>query len=556
MDSDEKSQQAIYDLLLQDRHTGRELTQRDKELLELEVRINHHIDKRLLENPTRIPKAIYFIIPNEFGERFCMTGIKILLALYFPRISGISNEHTKTLVHAFTMISYFFPIVGAALSDSFLGKYRTISSLSIVYWIGTLLLAIFSINGVLGQYGSIPIAGPYVALMLMAIGTGGIKPCVSTHGGDQYLPHQKDGIDWFYTMFYTSINIGGLLSQNITPHLVNKVTCFGERCYFAAFFLPSVVFGIVTFVFIFGARYYRVVPPVGEFLPYKALKAAIIAGKRWLAASSEERKRKHGFLDFAEDVVGAPFVEETRQLGRIIYMILPTIFFWMIYDQNTTEWQYQYQMMNNRMGSYDVSPESFQVINSLLIIVMVPALGLLYPRLERLLKIRFTTLRRISAGFFLVCLSFIISGCLQLGVEARYNPVLAADGKTVLSCEECVHCLWQVPQWFILSLAEALASPTGLLFCYEESGSALRAQSSSMWLLMISLGNVVIVALSASVEENGKIVGPSKYFFYAGIGLAAWLWFSIQAYFYKYKADSDAERIEENRHNLEDKSKE
>lgn len=87
------------------------------------------------------------------------------------------------LYHAFTMFVYFFPVFGAILSDSYLGKFRTIFFLSIVYASGSILLSLTAIDPL-----SIPQkAFSMLALLLIAIGTGGIKPCVAAFGGDQFV---------------------------------------------------------------------------------------------------------------------------------------------------------------------------------------------------------------------------------------------------------------------------------------------------------------------------------------------------------------------------------
>lgn len=83
------------------------------------------------------------------------------------------------------MICYFMPLLGAAVSDSFLGKYKTIVYLSIIYFLGTCVLAVCSIPSVVGataDHAPSPV-GLVLSLLLIAIGTGGIKSCVSSHGG-------------------------------------------------------------------------------------------------------------------------------------------------------------------------------------------------------------------------------------------------------------------------------------------------------------------------------------------------------------------------------------
>ncbi|KAJ9066653.1 hypothetical protein DSO57_1007458 [Entomophthora muscae] len=171
----------------------------------------------LVHNHDKFPTAIYFIIPNEFCERFCYFGIKNLLNQYLKKVFGYTDHEAKSQVHLFSGFVYLFPLVGAAISDSFWGKYRTILYFSFVYMLGNVLLSISSINGAVGVYGSYPYYAFIIPVLLIAIGSGGIKPCVATHGGDQFLPSQALLMDKFFSFFYASISVGTLLSQYVTP---------------------------------------------------------------------------------------------------------------------------------------------------------------------------------------------------------------------------------------------------------------------------------------------------------------------------------------------------
>lgn len=137
------------------------------------------------------------------------------------------------------MLAYFFPLLGAIISDSFLGKFRTILYVSMIYAAGSVLLALSSAE---------PIGLPQkefsiLSLLLIAIGTGGIKPCVSAFGGDQFkLPQQEAQLGLFFSLFYFSINAGSLISTFLTPVLRNDVSCFGtESCFPLAFAVPGVL---------------------------------------------------------------------------------------------------------------------------------------------------------------------------------------------------------------------------------------------------------------------------------------------------------------------------
>ena len=99
------------------------LTDHERELLELEARLNAELDAKLMANPHKMPKACYFILPNEFGERFCYYGVQPNLNKYFQLVTGMNKTSAKVYSTAFTMLAYFFPLLGAALSDSFLGKW-------------------------------------------------------------------------------------------------------------------------------------------------------------------------------------------------------------------------------------------------------------------------------------------------------------------------------------------------------------------------------------------------------------------------------------------------
>jgi len=94
------------------------------------------------------------------------------------------------------------------------------------YW----LLFIFRIIALLG-------------LFLISVGTGGIKPCVFTFGGDQFrLPEQEKQLLHYTTKFTFAINVGALFSTFLTPELRQSVHCLGrDTCFPLAFGVPAVL---------------------------------------------------------------------------------------------------------------------------------------------------------------------------------------------------------------------------------------------------------------------------------------------------------------------------
>ncbi|KAJ3004786.1 hypothetical protein HKX48_001042 [Thoreauomyces humboldtii] len=534
-----------------------ELSPAERELLRIEKEINAELDAKLAARGDSMlwPLACWFIVPNEFGERFAYYGVKPLFAKYLTHDVGLRADQATIWTSNFTTIAYFSPLAGAAMSDGFLGKYHTIVIMSVLYAIGMLLLAILAIPGLVPYPGGMTVekAGispePLVAfwtwclpIVLIALGTGGIKPCVSSHGGDQYLPHQYKGLDFFFSIFYVAINTGSLVSGYVMPAIKDNVSCYGRHmCYFYPYLICAIVFIVAAAIFAGGYKTYRIVPPRGEFLPGKAVKTVAIAASRYAKADKVTRSAAGGWMNFAAPVVGQEFVDETILLGRVLMMVLPTAFFWMCYDQGSNEWQFQLDMM----GPTGISVESFGNMNTVFIIILVPLLAAVYRMLERK-NIRFTILQRMGTGFFFLVCSYVLSGVMQVVTLRHYDP--ANDP----NCDRCINGWWQTPQWFLLSLGEAMLSPEGLKLVYMNSGKQFRSQSASFWLLMSGIGDLIITAVSKGLEGNTRfndytsdqatlntdhsVSLPSKYWLFAALCFLANIWFILWAKFvFKYK---------------------
>ena len=133
----------------------------------------------------KLPKSIPFIVGNEAAERFSFYGMKAILTTFLvaqfynpdhnPSLQVQAEAKANEITHLFNTLVYFLPIAGALIADWFWGKYKTIIYLSLVYCCGHLFLSLFENN----------YPGFLSGLLLIAIGAGGIKPCVSANVGDQ-----------------------------------------------------------------------------------------------------------------------------------------------------------------------------------------------------------------------------------------------------------------------------------------------------------------------------------------------------------------------------------
>lgn len=215
------------------------------------------------------------------------------------------------------------PFIGAAIADSSWGKYKTIVLLSFVYVFGVLLTALFAVPTLFGfGPGSVGLIGVLVGLVLVSIGTGGIKPCVSAHGGDQFLDIQVNQLNSFYNYFYLAINAGSLIAGFLTPAIVDR-QCFGQEkdCYAYAYGLCGVIMLFAVIVIMAGRQSYRIEPAAGVFLPWKVCKCIATAFKKWRNAPKSVRFTKKGMLDFAEPEYPREFIDEVRDLVTMFWVL-------------------------------------------------------------------------------------------------------------------------------------------------------------------------------------------------------------------------------------------
>jgi len=178
---------------------------------------------------TGYPRGVPYIIGNEGCERFSFYGMKAILYVYiiglYLQINGLdyatASREATAATHFFVAGVYFVPLIGGIIADRLLGKYMTIMSLSVVYCLGHLALAIFENStwqqNMFGQVFVNPIDGLYIGLFLICLGSGGIKPCVSAHVGDQFGKSNWNKLDKIFNAFYFIINFGSTFATLIIP---------------------------------------------------------------------------------------------------------------------------------------------------------------------------------------------------------------------------------------------------------------------------------------------------------------------------------------------------
>uniref|UniRef100_A0A1B6MAZ4 Oligopeptide transporter 1 n=2 Tax=Graphocephala atropunctata TaxID=36148 RepID=A0A1B6MAZ4_9HEMI len=342
-----------------------------------------------------------------------------------------SEDDATIVYHTFVMLCYFFPVIGAIIADCFLGKFRTILYLSILYVIGNITLSAASNFSLPINHTMFSLLG----LFLIAVGTGGIKPCVSSFGGDQFvLPQQERQLASFFSVFYFSINAGSLISTYLTPE-IRVMSCFGaDSCYPVAFGVPAFLMVTSLVIFVCGKPLYTMKNPQGNIL----LEVSKCIGKAVWGKLFGKEKKQH-WLDHAEEKCSTQLIRDTKILLELIYLFSPTILFWALYEQQGSRWTFQAVHMDGKIGSFTIMPDQMQVINPVLIMVFIPIFELvIYPLLAKLKLIR-TSLQKLFWGGIIAAVAFAISAYVEYKVQGAY-AVLPQAGESQLRIYNSYNC--------------------------------------------------------------------------------------------------------------------
>jgi len=504
---------------------------------------------------TRLPPQIPFIIGNEACERFSFYGMRNILTAFLVSYLlvdradiSLREAEAKDIFHLFVMGVYFFPLLGGWLADKWLGKYRTILWLSLVYCAGHACLAIFESNK----------AGFYTGLFLIALGSGGIKPCVSSFVGDQFDQSNKHLAQKVYDAFYWIINFGSFFASLLIPLTLEA---WGPS---VAFGIPGLLMFVATAVFWAGRKHYVNVPPSPRDphgfveIAKTALLAPAADGRRpglpmavagtvlglgslaampWIGfvsslclglvvflalfgfGLSRQLERARGAHP-TEDVDGVRTV-----LGILVIFFLVTPF-WSLFDQKASTWILQAQAMELPDWGFFRSASQMQALNPLLVMLLIPFNNMvLYPALERS-GIRVTPLRRMTAGMIFAGFSWIVAGAIQLAI----------DGGSQTSI------LWQVLPYALLTFGEVLVSATGLEFAYSQAPRKMKGVIMSFWSLSTTVGNLWVLLVNAGMRSEGvkTLVARTglsqmafQMFFFAAFAMAAGLAFGVYARRYR-----------------------
>lgn len=449
------------------------------------------------------PKGLFTLFFTEFWERFSYYGMRAILLYYmYTEVVdgglGISTETATSIMAIYGALVYMTGVIGGWVADRLLGTQQTIFYGGILIMLGHIVLAL-----------PMGVSGLFLSMFFIIIGTGLLKPNVSSVVGDMYSPEDKRR-DSGFSIFYMGINMGAL----IAPLIVGTI---GEEYnYHLGFSLAAIGMFLGLIVFLVTRKKYLglagtyVANPLEDGEKGKVIKrfgigAVIIA--ILLAITIPTNILTITTFTYLISFLGiaiptayfivmyrSPKTNEDEQSRILAYipLFVASMVFWAIQEQGSIILAlYAQERTDLTFAGMDLYASWFQSLNPLFIIFLAPVFASLWMKLGDRQP---STPTKFSLGIILGGISFMV-----LILPAMINGT-----------ESLVSPWWLVLSFFLVVLGELCISPVGLSATTKLAPNAFSAQTMSLWFMSNAAGQ----AVNAQVV---KLYDPSTEIIYFGV---------------------------------------
>ncbi|KAK9668729.1 hypothetical protein RND81_13G082100 [Saponaria officinalis] len=545
-------------------------------------------------NPIRRSKrggwnACFFVVVYEVFERMAYYGISSNLVLYMTTKLHQGTVSSANNVTNWVGTIWMTPILGAYIADAHLGRFWTFLISSLIYLSGMSLLTLaVSVPGLkpppcneaqlsnCKKASTLQLAVFYGALYTLAIGTGGTKPNISTIGADQFdvfEPKEKAHKFSFFNWWMFSIFFGTLFANTILVYVQDNVG------WTLGYGLPTIGLAISISIFLAGTPLYRHKLTTGS--PFTRMAKVIVAAfkKRRLSIPSDPKQlyeldmtsyTKQGgsrigpttslrFLDKAAVITESrnPWrlctitqVEETKQMLKMIPILLVIIVPSIMLAQVNTLFVKQGTTLDRRIGKFHIPPASFAGFMTISMLICLVIYDKIFVKIMRKLTKNprgITLLQRMGVGLALHILVMVIATTIErkrLSV-AREHDLVSNGAQVPLT----IFIL--LPQFLLMGVADAFLEVAKIEFFYDQAPEQMKSIGTSYSTTVIGLGNflssILLSTVSHITEEHGhrgwilNNLNASHLDYYYGfftmLNVVNFVFFLIVAKLYVYKAE-------------------
>ncbi|XP_010056493.2 protein NRT1/ PTR FAMILY 7.3 [Eucalyptus grandis] len=494
------------------------------------------------------------ILVNQGLATLAFFGVGVNLVLFLTRVMGQDNASAANNVSKWTGTVYIFSLLGAFLSDSYWGRYKTCAVFQAIFVIGLAALSLSSYIFLLkprgcgdeqtqcGRHSGFETAVFYLSIYMVALGNGGYQPNIATFGADQFDeedPREGHSKISFFSYFYLALNLGSLFSNTILGYFED------EGMWALGFWASTASAALALVLFLCGSPWYRHFRPRGNPLS-RFCQVLVSATRKWRVetepteevlfevdagdcAAGGERRILHTtgfkFLDKAAIITPTDFiqdcnssssrlqppqnnpwrlctvtqVEEVKCILRLLPIWLCTILYSVVFTQMASLFVEQGAGMRATFGGFHIPPASMSSFD----ILSVAAFIFIYRRIldPVVARVRtkphgLTQLQRMGVGLIVAILAMVAAGTVE-HFRLKY-----AD-KSCSSCEgsSSLSIFWQVPQYVLIGASEVFMYVGQLEFFNAQAPDGLKSFGSALCMTSISLGNYVSSLLVTMVMK-------------------------------------------------------
>ncbi|XP_054824749.1 protein NRT1/ PTR FAMILY 2.13-like [Prosopis cineraria] len=539
-------------------------------------------------------KAIAYILGNETFERLAVFGLLANFLVYLTRELHMDQVSAATIMSLWFGLSNFGPLIGAFVSDAYAGRFATIAFASFFSLLGMIVMTLTAWSPELHpppctaqeqelnqcvKPTKTHIGVLTMGLLLLAIGSSGVRPCSIPFGVDQFdadIEEGRKGINSFFNWYYTSFSIVLLINQTLVVYVQDSVS------WKIGFGIPTVCMFFSIIMFFVGTRVYVYVKPEGSIFSGVAqvLVAAYRKRKLELPDDSEKENVDEAFYDpplkndnsvssklpltnqyrmlnkaalIMEDelnpdgsrkskwrLASVKQVEEVKCLARTLPIWVTGILSYIPVAQQTTFTVSQALRMDRHLGHrFQIPAGSILVMSNVAVCFFVPLYDrFLVPALRKMTHLEggITLLQRIGIGMVLSELAMVAAGLVE-----------AARRDSANSTGFIMSVFWLVPQLVLMGLSEAMNIIGQIEFFNKQFPEHIKSTANSLVFCSLGIANYLNSLLMTIVHYGTRRqgnwladdlnVGRLDYFYYlitviGGLNLVLFIWVART---YEYK---------------------
>ncbi|XP_047976600.1 protein NRT1/ PTR FAMILY 7.3-like [Salvia hispanica] len=493
------------------------------------------------------------ILLNQGLATLAFFGVGVNLVLFLTRVLQQDNAEAANSVSKWTGTVYIFSLVGAFLSDSYWGRYKTCAIFQAIFVIGLVLLSLSTQVFLLkpggcgdettkcNTHSSWELGLFYISIYMVALGNGGYQPNIATFGADQFdIEDPREGYSKvaFFSYFYLALNIGELFSNTVLVYFED------EGLWALGFWASTASATLALLLFLGGTKRYRHFKPSGN--PLSRISQVLVAATKKCSvrippgedaanlyepegSKNGARKMLHTqgikFLDRAAFVTAqdeeelkqsehknnpwrlCPIsqVEEVKCILRLLPIWLCTIIYSVVFTQMASLFVEQGDAMNTQISNFRIpaaSMSSFDILSVALFIFLYRRVVDPAVRVVRKDSKGLTELQRMGIGLVIAVMAMVSAGIVEwYRLKYARRDCKQCQGSSTLSI------LWQVPQYGLIGASEVFMYVGQLEFFNAQAPEGLKSFGSALCMTSISLGNyvsslLVSIVMKISTEDN------------------------------------------------------